>query len=59
MDSEILKQLQQAKTLGELLKIIQANFEVDTTQIAPITRGTIISGLQKAVKMTNCKRKAK
>lgn len=57
MEPEILHQLQQAKTLGELLKIIQSNYEVEKTPIASITRGTIISGLQMAVKMTNCKRK--
>jgi hypothetical protein len=55
MKAEILTQLQNAKTLGELLSVINKNYKVETTPISPIVKGTIISGLQMAVKMTNCK----
>lgn len=57
MQEHVLKQLQSAQTLGELLKIIEKNYQVENTKISPIVRGTIISGLQMAVKMTNCKPK--
>ena len=55
MKAEILTQLQNARTLGELLSVINKNYKVETTPISPIVKGTIISGLQMAVKMTNCK----
>jgi hypothetical protein len=57
MRNEILVELQQAKTLGDMLDIIYENYEVDKTVISPITKGTIISGLQMAVKMTGVKDK--
>ncbi|MEI8136118.1 MAG: hypothetical protein WCH21_02220 [Bacteroidota bacterium] len=55
MNKEILKQLQGAQNLGQLLDIIIANYEVEKTNISPIVKGTIISGLQMAVNMTKCK----
>ena len=57
MNAQTLKELQTAQTLGELLKVIERNYQVETTKISPIVRGTIITGLQMAVKMTNCKPK--
>jgi hypothetical protein len=55
MKQETLTQLQNAKTLGELLNVINQKYKVETTTISPIVKGTIISGLLMAVKMTNCK----
>lgn len=57
MRTEILLKLQGAKTLGDMLAIIQENYDVEKCNVTPIVRGTIISGLQMAVKMTNCKDK--
>lgn len=59
MEQEIIIQLQKAKTLGDMLAIIKDNYEVEKTTVSPITKGTIITGLQMAVKMTNCRRKQK
>ena len=55
MTQETLTQLQNSKTLGELLSVINKKYKVETTTISPIVKGTIISGLTMAIKMTNCK----
>ena len=57
MTQDTIKKLQSSKTLGELLKVIHDEYEVEKTTISPIVKGTIISGLQMAVKMTNCKKR--
>ena len=57
MTQDTIKKLQASKTLGELLKVIHDEYEVEKTIISPIVKGTIISGLQMAVKMTNCKKR--
>jgi len=51
------RELDQAKTLGEVLKIVVKYYDVESCKISPITKGTIIYGLNTAVKITNCKMK--
>jgi hypothetical protein len=55
MNNKTISEMQNCKTLGELLNVINKNYKIETTTISPIVKGTIISGLAMAVKMTNCK----
>jgi len=55
MNSKTISEMQNCKTLADLLNVINKNYKIETTTISPIVKGTIISGLAMAVKMTNCK----
>lgn len=57
MDEQTKSKLANCKTLGELLKVIEQNYQVESTFISPITKGTIITGLSMAVTMTKCKKR--
>lgn len=57
MKEETLKQLREADTLGAMLRILFNTYDLDSTKVTPIVKGTIISGLSAAVKMCNPKPK--
>jgi len=57
MDEATLNKLRNSDTLGQMLKHLFDVYELESTKVTPIVRGTIISGLTMAVKMTNPKKR--
>lgn len=57
MNEEILIKLRNSDTLGQMLKHLFDYYELENTKVTPIVKGTIISGLSMAVKMTNPKKR--
>ena len=49
--------LKKCETLGQVLEVVKKYYDVDNCEVGPITKGTIIYGLNKAVQITNCKPK--
>jgi hypothetical protein len=57
MDEQTLNKLRNSTTLAEMLSVLFDTYQLENTKVTPIVKGTIISGLTMAVKMTNPKKR--
>ena len=57
MNEETLNKLRNSNTLADMLNVLFDTYELEKTKVTPIVKGTIISGLTMAVKMTNPKKR--
>jgi len=57
MDEVTLNKLRNSTTLAEMLSVLFDTYQLENTKVTPIVKGTIISGLTMAVKMTNPKKR--
>ena len=57
MDEQTLNKLRNSTTLAEMLSVLFETYQLENTKVTPIVKGTIISGLTMAVKMTNPKKR--
>jgi hypothetical protein len=57
MDEVTLNKLRNSNTLADMLNVLFDTYKLEETKVTPIVKGTIISGLTMAVKMTNPKKR--
>jgi hypothetical protein len=57
MNEETLNKLRNSNTLADMLNVLFDTYKLEETKVTPIVKGTIISGLTMAVKMTNPKKR--
>jgi len=57
MNEETLNKLRNSNTLADMLNVLFDTYKLEETKVTPIVKGTIISGLSMAVKMTNPKKR--
>lgn len=57
MNEEILNKLRNSNTLADMLNVLFDTYKLEETKVTPIVKGTIISGLSMAIKMTNPKKR--
>ncbi len=57
MDEDVKLKLWQAKSVGEMLRILTEQYDLDNAHPGQIVKNLLISGLASAIKMVNPKRR--
>lgn len=51
MEQAIKQKLKEAKSVDDMLKVLQSSYRLDTCVPGSITRATVIAGLESAINM--------